>query len=126
MIEFEALGGVQREQRDGGALVEIVGAADQRCVVEKIGERFAALGAFGDGVDQFAEIVDAGLLVGALALAQHVEIAGDFQHRGDELMRRQLGVFCAQIFDERVEAAQWREGAARAGLDGAAEGCPER
>ena len=59
MIEFEALGAVQRHQRDQRVLVEIVGIADQRGAVQKIGQRFAALGAFGHGVDQFAQVVGA-------------------------------------------------------------------
>ena len=53
VIEFEALGAVQRDQRDAGLAFEGIGVADERGGVEKIGERFAALGAFGDGAGEF-------------------------------------------------------------------------
>src|SRR6266704_2257564 len=52
VVELEALGGVQREQRDRGAIVEIVGIAHQRGTIEEIGKRLAALGAFGYGIHQ--------------------------------------------------------------------------
>ena len=60
VIEFEALGGVQREQREWGALVEVVGVADEGGAVEEIGKRFATLGAVGDSVHEFADVVGAG------------------------------------------------------------------
>ena len=69
MIEFQALGGVQGKERDRCAFVEGVCAADQRCVVKKIGESLATLDAFGDGVDQFTEIFEAGVFLDSFALA---------------------------------------------------------
>src|SRR2546427_4170818 len=52
MIELQALGRMQREQRDRGAIIEVVGIAHQRGTIEEIGKRLAALGAFGYGIHQ--------------------------------------------------------------------------
>src|SRR5581483_10116434 len=49
MIEFEALGGMQREQRDRCALVVIVGIAYQGGTIEKVRECFAAFGSLDHG-----------------------------------------------------------------------------
>ena len=125
VVEFEALGRVQREQRDGGAFVEIVGVAHQRGAIEEIGKRLAALGAFGHGVDQFVQVVDARDVLGGIALAQHIQVAGGFENEGDELRRRQRGQLLAQLLDQFAEAAQRRQGARRAGVDGFAKRAPK-
>src|SRR6202521_1680224 len=125
VIEFEALGGVEGQQGDRRAIIEVVGVTHEGGAVEEILERFATLGTFGDGVYEFAKVFGARDVFGGIALAKHVEIAGDIENGGQKLRGRQRGLLLAQVFDERAEAAQGGEGAAAAGVDGFAEGVPK-
>src|SRR5579859_2040129 len=126
VVEFEALGSVQREQRDGSALIKVVGVAYQRCTVEEIGKRLATIRAFGHGIDQLIQVIDAREIFGGIALAQHVQVAGGFHNKGDELRGRQRRHLFAQLVDQLAETAQRREGARGAGIDHFAERFPKR
>src|SRR5262249_10921810 len=76
VIEFEALGAMQRDERDAGLVFERVGVAYERSCIQKIGERFARVHAFGDGSREFFKIFDAGDIVRRIAVAQHAHVTG--------------------------------------------------
>ena len=74
--ELQALGGVQRHQRDLGVLVVLVGVADERGVVEELVERLAAVARIHGGVDQFAQVLDAREGFGRVFFFQLLDVAG--------------------------------------------------
>src|SRR5438128_94494 len=75
MIEFEALRAVKRDERDAGLVFEGVGVADERRSVEKIGEGFTRVHAFGDRASEFFEVFDASNVVGSVAVAERGHVA---------------------------------------------------
>src|SRR5256885_5134926 len=68
VVEFEALGAVERDERDAGLVFEGVGVADERGCVEEIGEGFTGVHAFGDGASEFFEVFDARDVFGCVAV----------------------------------------------------------
>ena len=126
MVEFEALGRVQRKKRDRGASVEIVGVAYERGAIQEIGKRLAALGAFGHSVHQFIQVIDAGKILGGIALAQHVQVTGGFENKGDELRGWEGRHFFAQLLDQLSETAKRSQGARRSRINEFTECAPNR
>src|SRR5262249_46809405 len=86
--ELEALGIVQRHQRDRRLFVVGVSVGDERGVIEEVADRFAALGGFGGGVEQFIQILDARFGFGRLFGLQHPLVAGAIKNELDELGQR--------------------------------------
>ena len=72
----------------GALLVERVGIRHQRGVIQKIGDRFAALGRFGRGVDQFVQVLQARLPIPASSPLQHLPVAGAVQNEAQQVRQR--------------------------------------
>ena len=58
MIELKSLGGMQSQQGDDGALVELIGSLTNAARSRKSSMRFAALGGFGYGIDEFIQVFE--------------------------------------------------------------------
>ena len=83
--KLQALGGVQRHQRDAGVGVELVGVGGQGRVVEKLGQRLAAgLGVVG-GVGQFLQVFNAAEGLRRAFGLQGFDVAGAVDEEADQL-----------------------------------------
>jgi len=85
--KLKALGGVQRHQGDARLGAVGVGVGDEGRVVEKVGERFAALLGVLRGVGQLAEVLDAGEGLGRGLVFQRADVARAVVEELDELGR---------------------------------------
>src|SRR5262249_15595196 len=80
--------------------------------IEKIGERFASFHTFGDGAGELLKIFDSRNIVGSIAILQHVQVAGFFEHRMKECRRLLFPERVLQLEDELLESAKRGDGAA--------------
>ena len=105
-VELQALGAVQRHQRDGYVFLILIGIRCEGGAVEQIFERLALFGGFGHGVGKFAKILGAGGVLEVVLLLHPVEQAGAVQHAFNQ---RRGGQFPAEIleqFDQFAERIQ--------------------
>ncbi len=84
--ELQALGGMEAHERDLGALVVVVGVADEGGVVEELVESFAAVARVHGRINQFAQVFDAGEGFGRVFFFEELDVAGavdqEFQQVG--------------------------------------------
>jgi hypothetical protein len=83
--EFEALGGVQRHERDASVGIELIGVGGECGVVEEFGESFAALFGIVRGVGQFLQIFNAAEGLGRAFGLESFDVAGAVDDEADEL-----------------------------------------
>ena len=83
--EFEALGGVERHERDAGVGVELVGVGGESGVVEEFGEGFAALLGVVRGVGEFLQVLNAAEGLGRAFGFESFDVAGAVDDEADEL-----------------------------------------
>ncbi len=105
-VELEALGAVQRHQRDGNVFLVFVGVADERGVIEQIFERLPLLGGFRHGVGKLAQIFGARSVLDIVLLLDPVEIAGAIEHALDQCCGRHFVAFLLQRLDQFAEGIQ--------------------
>ena len=74
--KLQSLGGVQAHQRDLGAGVVVVGVGDERGVVQEFVQSFGAVARVHGGVDQFAQVLDAGESLGRVLVFEQLDVAG--------------------------------------------------
>ena len=105
-----------REQRYLRGAVDAVGIGNQSGMIQEIGQRFAALGGIGRGVDQFDQVARARLGFGIRVLLEHPLVSGAIEHKPDQLIDRR---FAASAFSSSIivlkalSAASARVGKAR-------------
>ena len=86
--KLEALGGVQRHQRDAGIGIELIGVRGQRGVVEELGQRFAARFGVVRGVGQFLQVFDAAEGFRRALGFESLDVAGAVDEEADQLGQR--------------------------------------
>ena len=86
--KLQALGGVQRHERDARVGIVLVGVRSQRGVVEELGERLAAdLGIVG-GVGEFLQVFNAAEGFGRAFGFKRLDVAGAVDEETDQLGKR--------------------------------------
>ncbi len=86
--KLQALGRVQRHQRDARALVVLIGVADQRGVVEKFRQRLAAVARIHGRIHQFAQVLDARQRLRRVFPFQQLDVAGAIDQELQQLSGR--------------------------------------
>jgi len=104
VVEFEAFRTVEGDEGDARPVFEGVGIADKRGGVEKIGERFAGVEAFGDGASEFFEIFYACDVFWSVAVLEHGHVPGFVEDVTQEFGRFAFGQCLLETKDEFLKA----------------------
>ena len=124
--ELETFGVVNREQRDLRFLIHGIGIAHQSGVVEKVANRFAAIGGLGGGVDQLAQVGDAAVVFGRRVGFESLDIAGAVEQFAQQNYNTFVFEVFAQLEDHLAENIErgFGAGTERVGFDLLADGFP--
>ena len=99
--ELQALGRVQRHQRDARVFVVLVGIADQRGVVKEFAQRLAAIARVHGRIHQLAQVLDARQRLRRVLLLQQLDVAGTIQQELQQLAGVRGIARRAKAFDAR-------------------------
>ncbi len=81
--KLQALGGVQRHERDAGVGIVLVGVGGEGGVVEEVGEGFAANFGVVGGVGEFLEVFNAAEGFGGGFGFERLDVAGAVDEEAD-------------------------------------------
>ncbi len=109
--ELEALGVVQREQRDGRALVQVVGIGDQRGVIQELRDGFTTFGGFRRRIHQFAQVAEARFGFRIVIDFEHPAVTGAIENFPKHAIHFPFGGRNPELFQHGFEDAQGRFGA---------------
>jgi ribosomal protein S8E len=127
VVEFQALGAVQRYESHAGLAFKLIGVTDQRGGIEEIGEGLSGFDALGEGPRQLFEVFQARYILWSVAVLEHGHVAGFIENGMQESRRFLIDERILQFADELLECAQGSyRPAGRSTGDKFLDGCPQR